>query len=274
MGDPFMEDRVETSEASTALGRYACYRFLVDCFSFPDEAEREALRRQVVPVLRGVRSGIAPLDTALDAALATWESPVDELRAEHAGVFTHIDSQDCPPHESAFVSDDIFRQTHVMADVAGFARAHGLRVGGRARQRPDHIATELEFMAFMATKEAYALEHLGADEVEECRRTQDHFLRDHLGCWGPAFGRRVELVAPAGLLREAARLLQVWLDTELDVAGIVTAETYDGPAPRQAPEEEGCAFDGAGCDVGSELGEATAVAMPTLRSSPSSDGSR
>jgi TorA maturation chaperone TorD len=160
-------------------------------------------------------------------------------------VFTHIEPEDCPPYESAYGFVDVFRQTDVMADVAGFYRAHGLVVGGTERERPDNVVTELEFMSFMARKEAVALDQLGADEVDECRRTQASFLRDHLGCWGPDFGRRVSLLTDHPLLRASGALLARWIEADLAAFGVEPAERRHEPAPRPLPDDGTC---GMPCD--------------------------
>ncbi len=174
----------------------------------------------------------------------------------HGNLFTHIEPMDCPPYESAFSGTDVFRQTSVMADVAGFYRAHGLQVGGRERERPDHIGTELEFMAFMTEKEAYALEHLDADAVEECRRTQDRFLSDHLGCWAPGFARRVAVAAHDGPYVAIARALEAWLLADLRAAGVTPVEVLEEPQPQPPPEDDSCgASEMCGVEVTTTPGE-------------------
>lgn len=233
-----MDASVRTAEWETALTRAAMYELLVHSFAYPTDAHRDALRTTVRPVLAGLTTGSPAVDVPLSNLLRSLDDPLDAVRAEHAAIFTHIEPMDCPPYESAHVPSDIFRQTEVMADVAGFYRAHGLFVGGSERERPDHIATELEFLAFMARKEAYALEHLGADEVVECRRTTEHFLRDHLGCWGPDFGRRVGIVGATSSIGVVGELLAAWLDADLAALGVAPAQRLSEPAPRAAHEDD------------------------------------
>jgi hypothetical protein len=102
-------------------------------------------------------------------------------------------------------------------------------------------------MAFMARKEAHALDCLGADEVEECRRTQLHFLRDHLGCWGPDFGRRVGAVARHPLPAAAGGLLATWLEADMTALGVEPITRLTEPAARPVPEED----DSCGATCGS-----------------------
>jgi DMSO reductase family type II enzyme chaperone len=87
------------------------------------------------------------------------------------------------PHE--------FRQSQEMADLCGFYRAFGLNLGGAVRERPDHLATELEFLYVLALKEAYAAQHDVLEHVEVCEAAQRKFLDDHLGRWIEPFARSV-----------------------------------------------------------------------------------
>lgn len=88
------------------------------------------------------------------------------------------------PHE--------FRQSQEMADICGFYRAFGLDLGGTVRERPDHLATELEFMYVLALKEAYALQAGVLEHVEVCEAAQRKFLGDHLGRWIEPFAHSVD----------------------------------------------------------------------------------
>jgi TorA maturation chaperone TorD len=83
------------------------------------------------------------------------------------------------PHE--------FRQSQELADIAGFYRAFGFGVGGARRERPDHLAVELEFMYALALKQAYALEAGALEKARICAEAQSHFLQDHLGRWVELF---------------------------------------------------------------------------------------
>lgn len=233
-----METRITLEHWECAISRSARYELLARALAYPSEDQLSALRTRAVPAAIGRDADPPALALAVSELARALDAPLAELRDAHTHVFTHIEPEDCPPYESGYGPADVFRQTEVMADVAAFYRAHGLRVGGTERERPDHICTELEFMAFMARKEAYALDCLGGDEVHECRRTQAHFLRDHLGCWGPDFGRRVAAVARHPLPVAAGRLLAVWLEVDMATLGVEPIAHLSEPAPRCAPDED------------------------------------
>ncbi|MCS6860841.1 MAG: molecular chaperone TorD family protein, partial [Abditibacteriales bacterium] len=71
---------------------------------------------------------------------------------------------------------------------------------------PDHIATELSFIAFLFAKEAHA--HFAGDAaaVEICQQGRTAFLREHLGMWVGSFASTVAVRAPDTFYAQAAVL--------------------------------------------------------------------
>lgn len=231
------------ADIGQAIARSAVYSLLAGSIAYPTTERRDELRRVVLPVAAAARTGDATLDELLTRMIDAQDTPDGDLRTAHGQQFTHIESQDCPPYETAYFSRDIFRQSQVMADVAGFYRAHGLQPGGDERERPDHIGSELEFMGFMARKEAVALDRLGTDEVDECRRTQAHFLADHLACWAPALGRRMQTTASHPLFEATGALLTGWVEWDCVGLGVEPSTVLDDPAPLPPPDDGSCGAD-------------------------------
>lgn len=230
-------------DREAAIGRAVIYGFIARTLLFPSAETHESARHELLPLLRGVSSSSPRLDELLAEALHDYDIDLDELRRAHGRIFTHIENQDCPAHESAYCPGDVFRRADVMADVAAFYRAHGLEAGGSRRERVDHITTELEFLSFLARKEAYAIEHLGPDEVDECRRSQRHFLRDHVGCWAPGFADRLQVVADHPLFSTMGSLLAVWLETDLSWLGVEPSNRWSDPQPLPPPDDGLCGLD-------------------------------
>jgi len=77
--------------------------------------------------------------------------------------------------------------TFQMADIAGFYRAFGFEVSG---ERPDHIVPELEFLALVLVKEAYALMAGDVGGAEICATARGKFVAEHLGRWLPMLRER------------------------------------------------------------------------------------
>ena len=240
---PPMETRA-AADWSTAIGRSALYAFLGRALVHPTDASLEAIRATLVPVLAALEVGEPDVRAARDRVVAAAEDvSAADLRRAYVSLFTHVVTPDCPVYETAYQTTDVFQQAHTMADVSGFYRAHGIRIGGRERERPDHIGPELEFMGFVARQEAEALAGDNAEGVSACRRTQALFLRDHLGCWGPGFGRRVAALAPAPYYRALGDLLTAWFEADLERLHVTPARVLDNPLPLALPDDGECGGD-------------------------------
>jgi TorA maturation chaperone TorD len=176
---------------------------------------------------------------------------LDIARDHHLALFPPIASQDAPGYETGYRGDGIFQQSALIADIAGFYRAFGLRAGGREMERPDHITVELEFMAVLARKEALALRHGSAENVSVCRDAAATFLRDHLGCWAPAFGRRARAVTASPWLGGIGEMLALWVEQDMEAMGVVPVEIVEGPLPQEPPDDGLCGPCPAPVEIGS-----------------------
>lgn len=149
--------------------------------------------------VQGLAGAAALLDADGGTALA---SRVLRLRATRNGqlgdledffrrLFGHTARGTVPPYETEYGEDSLFLPAQEMSDLAAFYRAFGLTLNAAAHERLDHIACQCEFMLVLARKEAYALERDDAAMLEATRGAVRLFLRDHLGRWAPAFGRKL-----------------------------------------------------------------------------------
>lgn len=240
-----------------AIGRSAAYGVLARAFGYPDAGQRAGMA-ELTPALASAAPAIGAEISLLAGSIPAWE----ELGGEYGRQFTHSSSRDCPPWETAYAAKEIFQQTQQMADIAGFYRAFGVQSTPGA-ERVDHIGSELEFMQFMAAKEAYAYRHMGVARVRQCRKAQRLFLRDHLGCWGPSFGRRLAALDPSGWYGRAGSLLDRWLTEECRLLDVTPARTADEPVlPLPEPDEDGPDFSApvgngefGGCPLTGQAGE-------------------
>ena len=193
------------------------------------------LRYPRTPPGLGVLVSVELEDPELEAGRASVVEarPADTaaLQRAHTRLFPPVESRDCPSYETAYRGRDIFQQSHVMADVAAFYRAHGLQLGGLQRERPDAIGPELEFMGFLSWKEAAALSRGDDEMVETCRRAQRLFLGDHLGCWGPEYGRRVAVVAGHSFYQALGALIAAWLEADMSRLGVLPGVATSLPMP-------------------------------------------
>lgn len=158
-------------DTTLAIRRAQLYRFLADAFLYPEENWLDDL-----PHLRPILGALG-LDHLKPI---TFNLDLSGLQQKHLRTFGLTGSL-CYETECGLPNE--FRQSQEMADIAGFYHAFGFRVGGALRERPDHLATQLEFLYILSLKEAHAAEQGIEEYVEICEEARRAFLRDHLGRW-------------------------------------------------------------------------------------------
>jgi DMSO reductase family type II enzyme chaperone len=165
--------------AEMAIRRAQVYQFLAAAFLHPGENWTEDL-----PVLAeiGRELGVS------DPTFSTWRDGLDSLQSEHRRVFGLAGSL---AYETEYGLPHEFQQSQELADIAGFYHAFGFTLGGNVRERPDHLAVELEFMYILTLKEVHASQRGTPEQVETCIDAQRTFLRDHLGRWIELFAAAV-----------------------------------------------------------------------------------
>jgi TorA maturation chaperone TorD len=134
-----------------------------------------------------------------------------------------------------------------MADVCGFYRAFGLELPGGVSERPDSLAVELEFMAFLLMKGRLADEAIDTPEGIDgaravCEEAAETFFKEHLAWWCPAFTVGLRRKAGSGVYAAAGQLLAAFLPLERARFGVSPQSL---PSLPMAPEPE--AEDDAKC---------------------------
>lgn len=174
------------NKEQNAFYRAQVYKFLADAFLYPVEnwTEDVGLLNEIIQ-----QSGL--INHKLDVEFIS----LDDLQFAHRHTFGMAGSL-C--YETEYGLPHEYQQSQEMADLAGFYKAFGFHTGGKIRERPDHIAVELEFMCVLAIKEAYALEQKNDDHTAICVEAQTKFMAEHLGNWFSLFAQSVHLNAQDG----------------------------------------------------------------------------
>lgn len=190
------------AEVDLALARAALYRALALGFRPPTEEITARLGSN--DAAAALASAAALLDPACEfglAAVSSRLSPHSSLLAlaeTHRALFGHTAGGAVPPYETEYGNEALFQQPQELGDLMGFYQAFGLALKSGEHERPDHISCECEFLSFLAMKEAYALEHSDGEMLEETRKAQKLFLRDHLGRFFPTFAQKLGREDAAG----------------------------------------------------------------------------
>ena len=210
--------------AEHAVLRSQLYAFLAAAFLYPTENWSEDL--DLLPAMTA-RLDCAPRFPPCSPL------PLAALQAAYRRGFGAAGSL-C--YETEYGLPHEFRQAQELADIAGFYRAFGFSVGGPVRERPDHLAAELEFMHVLALKEAHALLTGVIEHAEVCVDAQGKFLGEHLGVWVGLFAQSLALNTQDELYLALARFTTAFITADAARLGVTLA-------PRSRREVKHTPFD-------------------------------
>ena len=138
----------------------------------------------------------------------------DKLKSKYYNLFGHSARSSVPPYETEFGDKNLFQQPHQLADISGFFTAFGLELNVAEHERIDHVACELEFMCFLARKEAYAIQNKKSAMLKETLKAERSFLKDHLARFTPTFSHLCLKEDPGGFYGNLGRLLRNFVQIE------------------------------------------------------------
>jgi len=253
------------AEAAIDLARECLYRFLAAALTDPTaggwalllDRDNRRLAADAADLLRDEASTepaalgfgeLPPIDLDLAPVLAELRRPRAELTTEYDRVFGLVPSRECPPYETEYhATAEPFFRAQQLADVAGFYRAFGLEPSRGQPERPDHLALELEFMAFLLMKKRLAPDASDGDNESAaggrvCSEAEAAFFRDHLAWWVPSFATGLRRRAVQGLYAAVGQALAALMPAERARFGVapprvpLQAMVIERPA-----EQAGCA---------------------------------
>jgi TorA maturation chaperone TorD len=242
------EEEAAARDTDKALCRATLYDVLRTGFRPPTEetVERLILAPGASVVEEAARAVNPHLLGALPAAAAGVS--VEELSASFQRVFGHAVQGGVCPYETEYGDGGIFQQPRELGDIAGFYRAFGVTVNPLEHERADHVSCECEFLLLLTLKEAFALEHGDEEMLRETRKGQRLFLRDHLGRFGLAFGKKLARQERGKFYGLLGELCARFLADECARVGVPAGPETLRLRPAAAAEEEVPML----CDKGAE----------------------
>jgi TorA maturation chaperone TorD len=252
----------EVFDKPLCISRQSLYRFAALTLSDPRRGTWEHLSHPANARLAQAASALLRGEPAAEAhSLGLGERPLadldlapvlewlpknaEALNAAYEQTFGLLVSSNCPPYETEYINSKFtFQRSQGLADIAGFYSAFGLEPSTFYPERHDHLALELEFMAFLLGLERAAAEGGDADRVERgaiCREAQRKFLAEHLIWWVPTFARLLSKQDPGGFYDAVSRFLAALMTAERALAGIPVPRVQVTPSTVERPEEcSGC----------------------------------
>ena len=157
------------------------------------------------------RNALGDLDLGL---FETSEKELAEkLAVEYAALFLgpggHVS-----PHESVHVEGGGQLLSEVTVAVKNYIEACGFEYDRNYHGLPDHISTELEFMAEVTRQEAVAWQECDFKKILNCLEFEHEFLGLHLSKWVPEFCKKVLERAELPFYRRIVEMAQEFLIAE------------------------------------------------------------
>lgn len=197
--------------------RATAYASLASVFHPPSASDGpDTLTSELLEALEGLDKGSAV------AWQAAWSSLLDRSSADQLSVtYNRLFVGPMPPlahpYESVYRSTNgqLMGQTTIQV-IEAYSKA-GVALDEAYHDLPDHVAVELEFMAYLVQKEAAAR----AADDEPLATTHLHqqqaFLREHLTRWIPHFCHRVVEADRGGFYGHAALTLATFILRDLEM---------------------------------------------------------
>lgn len=179
-----------------AAARSDAYRLVGQAMAYPDDELCELIRSGEIRSALGARLAAIADELSLggDRAAALGDAPAgDEFAVEYTRLFdTGPSGPPCPLYGGLYGG----ARMKTMEEAVRFYNHFDLSLSDEPRELPDHLVTELEFLHYLAYREAEALQ--AGTDAGPYQRAQRDFIARHPGAWVPELCRRLERAnAPA-----------------------------------------------------------------------------
>ncbi|WP_267927960.1 TorD/DmsD family molecular chaperone [Desulfolithobacter dissulfuricans] len=188
--------------------RYAVYKMLSLAYLYPGDIEWDEFVREL-PGILAEAADILELDLTAEMETLSGLSEIldfEQICCEHTMLFINNPHDDpVSPYESVYLEDTIMGRCARV--VQEFYEQHGLAVDRQhSYLLPDHIALELDFMAWLIEK--------GMESGSSSLGEQLRFFSDHPGLWARRFLADVRTVTTNSYFFSLATVADKFLQNE------------------------------------------------------------
>jgi DMSO reductase family type II enzyme chaperone len=190
------------------------YGTLNACLQFPDEILVESITSG--GLLEGLQSFFdLKKDLALGpSCIVGFATPItlEALTTEYEYLFevTRPQGALCGLYAGVYYGD----RMQVMEEHVRFYNFFGLHLPDKIEELPDHLGTELEFLRFLSTQEAWATEK--NQPTLSFQKAQLDFISRHLLRWTPSLEHSVTKYATVAFYKSLISLLRALLSVEMN----------------------------------------------------------
>jgi TorA maturation chaperone TorD len=135
----------------------------------------------------------------------------EELLVEYTRLFLGPFGVIAPPYGSVYLDGEHRVMGDSTMEVIRRYRNEGLSGSSDARELPDHVSVELEFMSYLVFKEIKALEICDLGAAAEAVEKQKSFSGDFLRRWIPPFCERIKENTESGFYAALAQCASTFI---------------------------------------------------------------
>ena len=189
---------------TTDCERAAVYKTLAECYYCPDDA--------LLNLLNDATEATGDLLSEV-VRNAPRADDLERHTVDYSRLFVGPFKVLAPPYGSIYLENGKFMGDSTLAVRDVYAQ-EGLDIV--LKDAPDHISMELEFVYFVALREAEARENGDLRQVASLRDSQASFLRTHLGAWVEAFASNIQEHAQTEFYKALGRHTKRFVLEDLD----------------------------------------------------------
>ncbi len=213
-----LQAEIKTDAAVNALARSYVYAALARGFSLPGRDGFDLLRDEAY--VEGLASAIeicAPelLDNFESSVVPKLkiESDYQDFESTYLSAFeTNMPDPSVSLYEGTYLKSG--GRPQLLLELKGFLNTFGLEMGKQANDFEDTLPAELEFMQFLAAKQAQAEE--GLISIAPYLKAQRDFLERHLATWMPTLCSEIDKSVKASFYRGLASLMMDFVQHDLE----------------------------------------------------------
>ncbi len=215
-----MRDMADTDTLVLIEGERAdCYRLLSACFYPPGQLQgNEGLFSDLAGLVERLCPGAAGVFMEMHEVFDRCDA--GELEVDYAKLFVGPFELKAPPYGSLYLDNERRVMGESTMEVIRAYGEAGLSIDEGFREVPDHIAAELEFMHYLASKTAEELEGSAPGNEFTFVSAQKRFMDELLGPWIPAFCELVKKEAASAFYRALAGSLEAFIHCDREYLGL------------------------------------------------------
>lgn len=137
-----------------------------------------------------------------------------DLAADYTRIFIGPDRNGAYPYESVYTSPDRLLMQEARDQVVAIYRQAGLQRSDEFFEPEDHLAFELEYMAYEIESSIEAYQNGDLNAVAEAEDRQKYFLKSHLLNWVPDFAADVQRKAKTDFYSGVALITVEFLESD------------------------------------------------------------